>query len=342
MNKKLLAPALLAALGLAHAASAQEYDDRWYLTGSFGYNLQDQDRRTNDAPMLNFGLGKFFNPNWSVDVEFNYQNPNFDSSVTGANPDLLWSQYGASIDFRRYFISDGRGWNPYLLFGVGYQRSEEEYLQGLTATTLPERKEGNLAGKLGLGVQTVANKRISVRAEVALRVDLDDNSIAANSGQQGSTGYPHQQSDSMFTDLLVSVGMVMPLGTASVSAPASAPPPPPPQRITIDLNGVNFDFDRATLRPEAVQILNEAVTILQRYPDIRVEVAGHTDSTGPAEYNQRLSERRAKVVYDFLTGNGISSSRLIGPVGYGQTRPIAPNDTREGRARNRRTELNTQ
>jgi len=59
-------------------------------------------------------------------------------------------------------------------------------------------------------------------------------------------------------------------------------------------------------------------------------------------HNQALSERRAKAVYDFLTSNGIPASRLSGPVGYGLTRPIAPNDTREGRARNRRTELNTQ
>jgi len=96
------------------------------------------------------------------------------------------------------------------------------------------------------------------------------------------------------------------------------------------------------LRPDAVNILRETVTILQRYPDMKVEVAGHTDSTGPAAYNQTLSERRAKAVYDYLISNGISANRLIGPVGYGSTRPIAPNDTREGRAKNRRTELNTQ
>ena len=124
--------------------------------------------------------------------------------------------------------------------------------------------------------------------------------------------------------------------------------PPPPAPITIDLTGVNFDFDRSTLRPDAVQILNEAVEILRRYPDLGVEVAGHTDSVGAEQYNQGLSERRAQAVYDYLTSNGIDSSRLRGPIGYGESRPIAPNtnpdgsDNPEGRARNRRTELNVQ
>jgi OOP family OmpA-OmpF porin len=115
-----------------------------------------------------------------------------------------------------------------------------------------------------------------------------------------------------------------------------------PIPLTIDLKGVNFDFDKATLRPEAEATLAEAVSILQRYPQLRVEVAGHTDSIGTEEYNQGLSERRATTVYNYLTSNGIDSSRLVGPVGYGELRPIDTNDTSEGRARNRRTELNVQ
>ena len=114
------------------------------------------------------------------------------------------------------------------------------------------------------------------------------------------------------------------------------------------LKGVNFDFDKSTLRPDAVSILNEAIEILKRYPDLRVEVAGHTDSKGTDAYNQALSERRASAVYDYLTSNGLAASRLVGPNGYGESRPIAPNtnddgsDNPEGRAINRRTELNVQ
>ncbi|HRF83377.1 MAG TPA: OmpA family protein, partial [Pseudoxanthomonas sp.] len=127
--------------------------------------------------------------------------------------------------------------------------------------------------------------------------------------------------------------------------PVAPPPPPPPAPITIDLKGVNFDFDKATLRPDALAILGDAAEILRRYPELRVEVAGHTDLCGPEAYNQKLSERRAKTVYDYLASNGIDSSRLSGPVGYGESRPLEPTpQTFPGckNETNRRTELNVQ
>ena len=361
MNKKILTAALLGGLAFAQAASAQDFDDRWYLTGSAGFNFQDNDRLTNDAPFVTLGLGKFISPNWSLDGELNYQNPNFD-----ANQDLNWSQYGVSVDLRRHFISEGRGWNPYVLMGLGYQKSEEESV--FNAAGPRDRKDGNLAAKVGVGLQTTFEKRVAVRAEVAYRADFDDQSIAA-------------RDESWFGDVLASVGVVIPLGPAPVAAaPAPAPVAPScadldddgdgvnncddkcpdsqpgqtigpdgcPVPVSIDLKGVNFDFDKATLRPDAVAILSEATEILKRYPDLRVEVAGHTDSKGTDAYNQKLSERRATTVYDYLTKNGVSASRLVGPIGYGESRPIAPNtnpdgsDNPEGRAKNRRTELNVQ
>ncbi len=333
MNKKLLSVALLAGLGVAQAASAQEFDDRWYLTGSTGFNLQDSDRGTSDAPHLGLGLGKFISPNWSVDGELNYQLPNLES-----NRHLNWSQYGISFDLRRHFISEGRDWNPYALFGLGYQHAEEEFDAFPSPNSPGRREDGNLAAKIGVGVQTTFDSRVAVRTELAYRTDFDNRSVNA----------PNEDS---FGDILATVGVIIPLGPKPVAPvvappppppPPVAPPPPPPTAISIDLTGVNFDFDKYNLRPDAVVILNEAVEILKRYPDLRVEVAGHTDSIGTAAYNQALSERRANAVYNYLTSNGIDSSRLLGPVGYGLTRPIDTNSTREGRARNRRTELNVQ
>src|SRR5690606_1170630 len=156
MNKKLLTVALLGGLAVAQSASAQEFDDRWYLTGAVGFNFQDNDRGTEDVPFGSLGLGKFISPTWSVDGELNYQNPGFDS-----NTDLNWSQYGVSLDFRRHFINEARGWNPYLLFGVGYQRTEEEYV--IASPNSPaQREDGNLAAKVGVGLQTSLNNRAAV------------------------------------------------------------------------------------------------------------------------------------------------------------------------------------
>lgn len=347
MNIRLLSAALLAGLALSPAAGAQDFDDRWYLTGSTGFNFQDNDRTTRNAPFVALGLGKFVSPNWSIDGELNYQNPNLES-----NQDLNWSQYGISFDLRRHFITEGRNWNPYALMGIGYQRAEEEFDAFPNPNSPGQREDGNLAAKLGLGLQGDLG-RIGIRTELAYRIDFDNSSVA------GAT-------EDEFGDMIASVGFIIPLGPEPMVAVAPAPLPPPPMveercpparpgqvigpdgcpvDVTIDLRGVNFDFDRATLRPDAVSTLNEAAEILRRYPDLRVEVAGHTDLCGSDAYNQALSERRARTVYDYLTGQTIDAGRLVGPVGYGESRPLEMTpQTLPGckSETNRRTELNVQ
>jgi OOP family OmpA-OmpF porin len=125
-----------------------------------------------------------------------------------------------------------------------------------------------------------------------------------------------------------------------VEPPPPPPAPPPPVvKKKIVLRGVNFDFDKSTIRPDAADTLAEAARILREEPNLRVSVDGHTDARGTDEYNERLSERRAEAVTDHMTRLGISGSRLV-PHGYGESRPVATNDTEEGRAQNRRVELN--
>ena len=121
--------------------------------------------------------------------------------------------------------------------------------------------------------------------------------------------------------------------------PPAPEPPPPPVRKKIVLRGVNFDFDKSNIRADAAEILEEAARILQDEPDVRISVDGHTDARGTDAYNDRLSERRAQAVVDRLTRLGVSRSRLE-PQGYGESRPVATNETEEGRAQNRRVELN--
>jgi outer membrane protein OmpA-like peptidoglycan-associated protein len=111
----------------------------------------------------------------------------------------------------------------------------------------------------------------------------------------------------------------------------------PLQEVTI-LKGVHFDFDKATLRPDALTILDDAAAIMQRYPEIKVEIAGHTDSVGTDEYNMGLSARRAQAVMDYFASKGIDASRLSSK-GYGESMPLTGNDTVAGRAENRRVEM---
>jgi OOP family OmpA-OmpF porin len=111
-----------------------------------------------------------------------------------------------------------------------------------------------------------------------------------------------------------------------------------PKEEVVILRGIHFDFDKYNIKPEWRPVLDEAAQILQKRPNIRVMIEGNTDAIGTLEYNQKLSERRAKAVYDYLLTKGVSASRMQ-TIGYGKTRPKADNSTAEGRAINRRVEF---
>lgn len=173
-------------------------------------------------------------------------------------------------------------------------------------------------------------------------------------GAGGAVAYTHADGESDWETAGVGVGSAVLLGAAGyfickalqgeeeVAATPPPPPPPPPMEEApaqekIVLRGVNFDFDKSNIRPDAAVILDEAVSALSG-SSAAVSVEGHTDAVGSDAYNQRLSERRAESVRRYLVEHGIDESRLS-TVGYGESRPIASNQTREGRALNRRVEL---
>ncbi len=104
------------------------------------------------------------------------------------------------------------------------------------------------------------------------------------------------------------------------------------------LRNIFFDFDKFDLKPESQVELNRLVALLNQNKTMKIEIGGHTDNKGSAEYNQKLSENRARSVYDYLVAKGIDKNRLSYK-GYGLTKPLETNDTEEGRATNRRTEF---
>jgi len=106
----------------------------------------------------------------------------------------------------------------------------------------------------------------------------------------------------------------------------------------IVLNNIFYDFNKATLRPESEAELDRLYKLLNENPSLKIEISGHTDNVGSAAYNQKLSESRAKSVVNYLFDKGIDKTRLTFK-GYGFNRPIAKNNTEEGRQQNRRTEF---
>jgi len=106
----------------------------------------------------------------------------------------------------------------------------------------------------------------------------------------------------------------------------------------IRLNNIFFEFDKATLLPESFLELDQLFEILDKNPEIKIEISGHTDDKGSEEYNQKLSEERANAVMRYIFAKGINLRRLS-VKSYGETKPITSNETEEGRQLNRRVEF---
>lgn len=117
---------------------------------------------------------------------------------------------------------------------------------------------------------------------------------------------------------------------------AKAAPAPTPEKIVLE--GVYFDTGSAKIKSESYSILDSNATKLMKKKDMHATIVGYTDNVGSPEKNKRLSEARAVSVKEYLTGKGVDGSRL-GTKGMGQENPIADNSTKEGRAKNRRIEM---
>lgn len=152
----------------------------------------------------------------------------------------------------------------------------------------------------------------------------------------------HHVGEVRFISTGINIGYEFEAPAPPLPAPAVAqappPPPPPAMKKKIVLRGVNFDFDKANIRPDARPILDEAVRTLKDEGAIAVVAEGHTDSKGTDAYNQQLSTRRAQSVKDYMVKGGVTSSR-VDVEGFGESKPVANNDTDDGRAQNRRVEL---
>jgi len=113
---------------------------------------------------------------------------------------------------------------------------------------------------------------------------------------------------------------------------------PPPKACTLQVYGINFDFDKAIVRPDSEPVLNQLLALFKSDAAYSAEIGGHTDNVGKPDYNRTLSGSRAEAVKAWLTDHGIAGGRLS-TAGYGDTKPLVPNSNDENRARNRRVEL---
>ena len=126
-------------------------------------------------------------------------------------------------------------------------------------------------------------------------------------------------------------------------APVVVPPPEPTPKPVIIEKGrqtlnVEFDFDKSIIKKGYYQDIDNLAGVMKQYPDLNVVIEGHTDSVGTAEYNKKLSQERADAVKKYMVEKGGIDANRIKAIGFGEEKPIASNDTDEGRQQNRRVE----
>ncbi|HEU0195900.1 MAG TPA: OmpA family protein [Nevskiaceae bacterium] len=184
------------------------------------------------------------------------------------------------------------------------------------------------------------------------------------SGMKAATAFAGPNSDGLIGRYRANtalVGLRYSFGSAPtpvpVAAPVAPPPPPPPAKPacnppagfkvdanchiipqTVILRSINFKFNKATLTEPAKGTLDNVASALKQQPDLDVVIEGYTDSTGPAAYNKRLSQRRADSVRNYLVQDGVSGANLTAK-GFGEADPVASNATRAGRTLNRRVQF---
>jgi len=346
MRRFLLA---LLLLGAPLYASAGDEDGHWYVDPYIGGITPDTDWAGTAKSRLAFGaaVGKNFTPNVSAELDFNHARltDRFDPGHAKLDAGAL-NVLGV---FNRNAV-----FAPYGLLGAGllHESSGNPLFSGRTGFMA----QAGVGAFIKLWENANASQSFSLRPDIRVRWTTITSSPV---------------------DVLYVLGFVFSFGPPSAPPVAAAPtpppappppppppppaPPPPPQcpgmapgevvppgtavdangcplRGDVVLQGVNFRTDSAELTGDSKSILDGVAKGLREHRRLRVEVQGHTDSTGSARHNLGLSQRRAEAVRDYLQAQGVSADQMTAK-GYGQTQPIASNATAEGRAQNRRVVL---
>lgn len=338
------------------AIAAAVPGDEWYITPQVGAIIPDHQRdlRHNDW-LYGVALGREMGPFINMELNFN------GARVNDGRGTSHLDTYGYSLDVLGILNRQGL-FSPYLTLGAGAESNVLVPGNALTNQTKLMTQAG-VGSYINLWRSSDGTSAFSLRPEIKARWDdpgkrqhLVD--YIAMVGFQYSFGGSRTPAPPPPPP-----PPPPPAETAPAPAPAAIPAPPPdsdhdgvpdnidkcpdtpagvqvdavgcPLKGTITLEGVNFEYNSAALTAASRRPLDEIADGMKKHPRLKVEIQGHTDSTGSPAYNLKLSQRRADSVRDYLLSQGVPENQLQ-TKGYGQAQPVATNKTAEGRAQNRR------
>lgn len=330
MRIKLLSACVIAAstLGAATLATAQPLERAgyigaqgarmWYDDKMFGHNGD----RLDDHAMYGGQIGWRMSRHFSMELSFTKGDSDKRSNPTGDDYDVSLPL----ASFRYHFANQSR-FEPYLGLAAGEMWVEHD------VSGSKKHRETVTAPELGLQTRLARNLVLDLGARAPYSIDNDRWHGQAYAGLNVLFGVRDAQ------DEVVDTSYIPPEPVQVVEEPKPQPKPEPQvvRRNVSETHTATFGFDDATLSASNRADLVSAARFLRDNPSTTVTLEGHTCSVGPAEYNQYLSERRAESARKLLENEGVDASR-IKVIGKGEAEPIADNNTREGRAKNRRVE----
>ncbi len=352
MNKNLVALAVAATLGLsAFAAQADDmYRGAWYVVPGATYMNTDNDLEAENGTHGGFiSIGKEISESWDLQGRLGHNRLDEDTGIAGASGKYKQTTLGLDA---LYMLSRDK-FRPFLLAGIGAARNNLDY----NGVGLNDKTKTSWLAGLGFGAQYLFNDKIGIQADLRHQWSRSDAKNAAGT----------VDADGTIGNTLFNLGGIFRFGAPAVvvadAAPEPAPiaaaepaPEPAPvaaepvkcepkvETITIEAEKL-FAFNKATLNDTSV-IDTEVIAKMKENPIIAsVKVVGHTDRLGSEAYNQKLSEKRANQVRDYIISQGIDASRLVA-VGMGESVPKVACDGVKGRkatieclAPNRRVEI---
>ncbi len=332
MKKKLLGLAIAASLSVtAFAVQAEDmYRGAWY--GGAGIGIMDTDDDIDAGGGLGpyLSIGKELSQSWDLQGRFGYSNA--DQNLVPGPETGEYKSTTMELDALYMFSRDR--FRPFLLAGVGGTQNDLDY--SLPGQPDIDESKSTWLVSLGLGAQYLLNDHFGFQADVrrqASRADVLDVTAGVVTGSSSETVYNDVLSIGGFVrfgDPAPVVAAVAPEPAPITAAPAPAPAPVPvpvceTRTETFTIEGEKlFGFDKSNLSAAGKASLDDAIVRIKSNHDIAislVNVVGHTDRLGSYGYNQKLSERRAKQVGDYLVSNGVNPS-LVTTTGRGESAPV--------------------
>lgn len=351
MKKNLLTFAVAATLGLAaFTATAEDmYRGAWYAVPGVSYMNTDSDLEANNGGGAFLKLGKELSEHWDIQGGLGYNRASEDTGIAGVGG--RYKQTTLGVDALYMFSRDS--FRPFLLAGLGVARNNVDYSH---ASADADATKTSWLANVGLGAQYLFNDSFGLQADLRhqwsrARTTTDNGAFDKNTSTIGNTLLSLGGIFRFGAPAPMPVAAVEPEPAPVAVAPAPEPAPAPapvcePQYETITIEASKlFGFDEAKLKDTSV-LDNEVVPKMKENKIFAsVKVTGHTDKLGSEAYNQKLSEKRANQVRDYLISKGIEADRLIA-VGKGELVPVVSCDGVKGRkalieclAPNRRVEI---